>query len=134
MLRCWLNVTQSLVTSQCHGRRVVCSSTVYDEYHTAIPLVLQVTYVMASVHPLICETVFISHFLHTSDTPTIFKLQTLTWHDCEILTNHGGDSHDVHDYPSADYLGMDVIHLPLVIAMPWDLLSHAVVFKAQMRA
>ena len=55
-------------------------------------------------------------------------------HDCEILTSHGGDSHDIHDYPSADYLGMDFIHLPLVIAMPWDLLSHAVVFKAQMRA
>ena len=33
-----------------------------------------------------------------------------------------------------DYLGMDVIHLPLVIAMPWDLLSHAVLFKAQMQA
>ena len=41
------------------------------------------------------------HFRHLFYILMFLKLQPPTMHDCEILTSHGGDSHDNHDYPSA---------------------------------
>ena len=135
-----LNVSQFLVTSQWYGRRVVCPCALCDEHHTAIPVVKQATYVIPSVHPLIVKQslsrIFIKlrHFRHLFYILMFLKLQTPTLHDCEILTSHGGPLMIIMIIRQQDYLGMDVIHLPLVIAMPWDLLSHAVVLETQMRA
>ena len=74
------------------------------------------------------------HFRHLFYILMFLKLQTPTLHDCEILTSHGGPLMIIMIIRQQDYLGMDVIHLPLVIAMPWDLLSHAVVLETQMQA
>ena len=78
-----------------------------DKHLTAIPLVKQATCVIPSVHPLIVKQslsrIFIKlrHFRHLFYILMFLKLQPPTMHDCEILTSHGGDSHDNHDYPSA---------------------------------
>ena len=58
-----------------------------DEHHTAIPLVNA-----GNVRHNICTPIDVWNSLHLAFSPyvrhpTILKLQTLAWHDCEILTN-----------------------------------------------